>query len=179
MRRIHRSPVNSPHKGQWRGALMFSLICTRINDWVNNVEADDLRRHRAYYDVIVMYQYLTLVSSGHNGLKIKCVDAWKAVSRYDISSGFRLIWGHVTTLVRSHYLIFSWTKWPPFRRRHFQVHFCEWRVWIWIKIQLKFVPRGLINNIPALVQIMAWHRSGDKPLFEPMLTQFTDACMRH
>ena len=48
-------PVNSPHKGQWRGALMFSLICTRINDWVNNREAGDLRRHRGHYDVIVMY----------------------------------------------------------------------------------------------------------------------------
>ena len=35
VRGIHRSPVNSPHKGQWRGALMFSLICTRINGWVN------------------------------------------------------------------------------------------------------------------------------------------------
>ena len=33
---IHRSRVNSPHKGQWRGALMFSLICTWINGWVNN-----------------------------------------------------------------------------------------------------------------------------------------------
>ena len=43
---IHRSPVNSPHKGQWRGALMFSLICTRINGWVNNGEAGDLRRCR-------------------------------------------------------------------------------------------------------------------------------------
>ena len=52
---IHRSPVNSPHKGQWRGALMFSLICAWINDWVNNREAGDLRRHRAHYDVIVMY----------------------------------------------------------------------------------------------------------------------------
>ena len=51
---IHRSPVNSPHKGQWRGALMFTLICTRINGWVNNREAGDLRRHRAHYDVIVM-----------------------------------------------------------------------------------------------------------------------------
>ena len=47
-------PVNSPHKGQWRGALMFSLICARINGWVNNGEAGDLRRHRARYDVIVM-----------------------------------------------------------------------------------------------------------------------------
>ena len=51
---IHRSPVNSPHKGQWRGALMFSLICAWINDWVNNGQADDLRRHCIHYDVIVM-----------------------------------------------------------------------------------------------------------------------------
>ena len=54
MRGIHRSSVNSPHKGQWRRALMFSLICTRINGWVNNREAGDLRRHRTHYDVIVM-----------------------------------------------------------------------------------------------------------------------------
>ena len=45
---IHRSPVNSQHKGQWRGALMFSLICGWINDWVNNRGAGDLRRHRAH-----------------------------------------------------------------------------------------------------------------------------------
>ena len=51
---IHRSPVNSPHKGQWLGAFMFSLICAWINSWVNNREAGDLRRHRAHYDVIVM-----------------------------------------------------------------------------------------------------------------------------
>ena len=47
-------PVKSPHKGQWRVALMFTLICARINGWVNNHEAGDLRRHRAHYDVIVM-----------------------------------------------------------------------------------------------------------------------------
>ena len=40
---IHRSPVNSPHKGQWRGALMFSLICTWTNAWVNNPDTDDSR----------------------------------------------------------------------------------------------------------------------------------------
>ena len=54
VRGIHRSPVNSPRKGQWRGALMFTLICARINGWVNNREAGDLRRYRAHYDVIVM-----------------------------------------------------------------------------------------------------------------------------
>ena len=54
VRGIHRSPVTSPHKDQWRGALAFSLICAWINVWVNNREAGDLRRHRAHYDVIGM-----------------------------------------------------------------------------------------------------------------------------
>ena len=46
--------------GQWRAALMFSLICTRINGWVNNGEAGDLRRHRPHYDVIVMIFIINL-----------------------------------------------------------------------------------------------------------------------
>ena len=46
VRGIHRSPVNSPHKGHWRGALMFSLIHPWINGWINNGET--------HYDVIVM-----------------------------------------------------------------------------------------------------------------------------
>ena len=57
VRGIHRSPVNSPHKGQWRGALIFSLICVWINDWVNNREAGDLRRYRAHYDVVIMLTF--------------------------------------------------------------------------------------------------------------------------
>ena len=50
----HRSPVNSQHKGQWRGALMFSLICAWKNAWVSNREAADLRCYRAHHDVTVM-----------------------------------------------------------------------------------------------------------------------------
>ena len=61
MRGIHRSSVNSPHKGQWRGALMFTLICARINGWVNNREAGDLRRYRAHYDVIVMVKSFSVL----------------------------------------------------------------------------------------------------------------------
>ena len=53
-RGIHRSPVNSPHIGQWRGALMFSLIYVWINGWVKNRKAGDLRRYRSHYDVTVM-----------------------------------------------------------------------------------------------------------------------------
>ena len=62
---IHRSPVNSPHKGKWRGALMFSLICAWINAWVNNRETGDLRRHRAHYDVIVMSMAAFNISLAH------------------------------------------------------------------------------------------------------------------
>ena len=56
VRGIHRSAVNFPHKGQWRGALMFSLICVWTNGWVNSQDAvGDLRYHRSHYDVIVMF----------------------------------------------------------------------------------------------------------------------------
>ena len=48
-----------------------------------------------------------------------------------------------------------------------------------IRISLKFVPRSPIDNKQALVQVMAWRRTGDKPLPEPFITQFTDTYMRH
>ena len=69
-------------------------------------------------------------------------------------------------------------------RRHFaddvfKCNFMNKIGWIPIEISLKFVPKGPINNIPALVQIMAWRRTGDKPLSEPMMTQLNDAYMRH
>ena len=51
----------------------------------------------------------------------------------------------------------------------FKCIFLDENVWISIKISLKFVPKVLINNIPALVEIMGWRRSGDKPLSEPMM----------
>ena len=55
---IHRSPMNSPNKGQWRRSLMFSLICAWTNCWVNNCDAGDLRRHRAHYELTVMILFL-------------------------------------------------------------------------------------------------------------------------
>ena len=59
VRGIHRSPVNSPHKGQWHRVLTFSLICAWTNNWVNNRDAGDLRCHCAHYDVTVMrYQFI-------------------------------------------------------------------------------------------------------------------------
>ena len=62
VRGIHRLSVNSPHKGQQRGALMFSLICAWTNSWANNGDAGDLRRHRAHYDVIVIKHVVIVIA---------------------------------------------------------------------------------------------------------------------
>ena len=67
---------------------------------------------------------------------------------------------------------------PSFRRRYFQRIFLNENVRISIKSSLKFVPKGPINNIPALVQVMAWHRPGDKPLTDPMAVRLlTHICV--
>ena len=53
----------------------------------------------------------------------------------------------------------------------FKRKFVNENVLILIKVSLKFVPKGPINNIPALVKIMAWCLPGDKPFSEPMMTR--------
>ena len=60
------------HKGQWHGALMFSLICVWINGWITNRGAGDLRRHRAHYDVIIMKYEMDNVSQNLIKLKPVC-----------------------------------------------------------------------------------------------------------
>ena len=60
----------------------------------------------------------------------------------------------------------------------FKSIFLNENVWISIRISLKFVAKGSINNIPPLVEIMAWRRSGDKPLSEPMMVSLlTHICV--
>ena len=85
------------------------------------------------------------------------------------------IWGRGTEKVNS--------LRPRQHGRHFADDIFQWiflneNVWIPIKISLKFVPEGSMNDIPALVQIMAWRRPGDKPLSEPMLVSLpTHICV--
>ena len=74
--------------------------------------------------------------------------------------------------------------WRPRQNgRHFPDGIFKWiflneNVWISINISLKFVPRGPINNIPTLVQVMAWRRPGDKPLSESMMVRLpTHICI--
>ena len=58
---IHQSPVNSPHEGQRRGALMFSLIHAWTNGWVNNRDAGDWRRHSTHDDITVMSNWYSFI----------------------------------------------------------------------------------------------------------------------
>ena len=67
VRGIYQSPMNSLHKGEWCGTLMFSLNSAWIQGWVSNHEAVDLKRHITHYDVIVMHgTHFTKLSWAHN-----------------------------------------------------------------------------------------------------------------
>ena len=72
---------------------------------------------------------------------------------------------------------------PRQNGRHFPIDIFKWiflneNVWISINISLKFVPKGTINNIPTLVQVMAWRRPGDKPSSEPRMVRLpTNICV--
>ena len=69
-------------------------------------------------------------------------------------------------------------KSPPFHKRHFNCIFMNENLYILIRISQKCVPKGQIDCRSVLVQVMACHRIGDKPLAGPMLTQYTDAYMQ-
>ena len=96
-------------------------------------------------------------------------------STYNAPSGDRIT-------ARSRFIAFNTLR-PRQGGRHFADDtfnriFLNDNVTISIKISLKFVPKGPINNNPSLVQIMAWRRSGDKPLSEPMMVSLlTHICV--
>ena len=118
-------PVNSPHKGQWRGALMFSFIYAWINDWVNNREAGDLRRQDGHYDVIVM-------TGGSQGSRSS--SRWQPL---------------------------CWYRWITLKQEQSGRHFTNgisngFSLIVHVDLNLAEVcPHGPIDNIPALVRVMA------------------------
>ena len=125
VRGIHQSPVNSPHKGQWHGALMFTLICARIKGWVNNPEAGDLRCHHAHYDVIVMSQgeVITWTSfmcnwyseQGIHRLLVVSQNKGSVIWNSDVICAFVILNKHLNT--QSHY---PWFEMPE--------HSCDFTV---------------------------------------------------
>ena len=105
IRGIHQSPVNSPHKGHWRGALIFSLICAWINGWVNNREAADARRHRAHYDVIVMVGGFRLTSTAYRSQCYRCVKVIRAFNTQSRSFD----------ILKRGYCLMHWGPWYVFK----------------------------------------------------------------
>ena len=122
---LHWSPMKSSHKGQWLGALMFSLICAWINGWVNNREAGDLRRHCSHYDVIVM------IINRPAKLQSRCTNWSLAVAPYVLNglSNFRKkkrppFWQTIFSIA------FAWMKVIKFR---FKFH---WNMFLWVQFTI-------------------------------------------
>ena len=107
VRGIHRSPVNSPHKGQWRGALMFSLICVWINDWVNNGEAGDLRRYRAHYDVTVM---ICSWPSGNKPALIQAMTRRRQTTSHNRTNADQDPWWYMRYTLKYAHLLTHWGR---------------------------------------------------------------------
>ena len=88
--------------------------------------------------------------------------------------GYRYCFSEFVNVIYLH-ILFNTLR-PRQNGCHFPDDIFKWiflneNVWTWINISLKFVPRGPINNIPTLVQVMAWRRPGDKPLSEPTMVR--------
>ena len=98
-------------------------------------------------------------------------------------------WTSAGVISRRRQLSIRWynniTRSPPgLNGRHFaddifRCIFVNEKFSILNKFSLKFVPKGLTDNNPAMVQMMVWRHKGDKPLSEPVLTRFTEAFVRH
>ena len=95
VRGIDRSPVNSPHKGQWRRALMFSLIFAGTNSWENHWDAGDLRHHCAHYDVTVMDMAYGLCGVMSGTLQVDIIDA-KSKFIHNLPPDGHIMWSTVS-----------------------------------------------------------------------------------
>ena len=177
MRGIYQSPVHSPKKGQWRGALMFSLTCSWTNGWAN------IRGVGAGDAIALIMMSLECFNDTSWGLSY-----WWGVAKPAWYWGMdKKLHPHKITVCK--YFPMPQLQWQfntlrprqngrRFTENVFKRMFLNENVWISLKISLQFVSKGPINNIPALVQIMAWRRPGDKPLSEPMVVSLpTHICV--
>ena len=164
-------PVNSPHKGQWRRALMFSLICIWINSWVNNREAGDSGRHRAHYDVIVM----SLVGRGSSSWYAKLF--WRIVY---LEIYISLHWNmHFSFLILT-------SRWCVDQHKEilflqvcqecFAINTCrvDSNKFKWMINSLRLSDAYIYQYTrPSLVEIVVCCLLDTKPLSEPMLPYYT------
>ena len=151
VRGIHRSPVNSHHKGQWRGAVMFSLICVWTNGWANHRDTVDLRRslwrHCCGWRLLHAQNELTQNANLHPRNKLVSL-SWKIKERswtMEIQSSMQFT---PLSFAWSWYLCcLSWlnTLRPRQNGRHFADDifkgiFVKENVWILNTVSLKYAP---------------------------------------
>ena len=123
----------------------------------------------AFYSYFIMKSLITVIIGLGNGLVLYRQHTFPKIT--------------MTLNLLTHSIIIVNPLRPRQNGRHFaddifKCIFLNQNVWILIKISLKFFPKGPINNTPALVQIMAWRRPGDKPLSEPMMVRLpTHICV--
>ena len=146
------SPVTgeSPHKGQWRGALMFSFICVWINSLVKNRDAGDLRRFCAYYGVIVMETWMKwLPFCRETILPTELITSeWQ-------DNCDAITWMMIFNSLDIDFINGDIRGWSS-------------KMGILVRSLLKFVPRAWIGNNSALFQTITWRRTGDKALSDAM-----------
>ena len=150
--------------------------------WVaSNQVIDSLKRKCRHFDEI----FITGCTGSCQFDNFQCSQWWKFHQNEDISVSVIAIAFPAIPALDCYTAPVGWlnTLRPRQNGRHFPDDIFKWiflneNVWISINISLKFVPRGPINNIPKLVQIMAWRRPGDKPLSEPMVVSLlTHICV--
>ena len=157
----------------WVFVKWFHVISTRL--W-----ADTLEKNQQYLQSSVQHYELTLLKKINNiyshQYNIMSWHSWKKSTIFTVIS--TTLWADTLEKNQQYLRGNSTEVVNTLRLRHngchFQttfsnVFFLNENIWISTKISLNFVPEGVINSIPALVQIMAWRCSGDKPLSEPMM----------
>ena len=166
---------------------MLSLICIWINDWVNNREAGDLRRHRARYDVIVMVgavPHINIIRIARNIRKYN--QLWKKmIQLYKVAVDLGSVLPRNFTF-KAIYVTRNLETWPLIcwhhvTQRNVAVHrpencslfadeifkcvFLKGNAFeFWVEFHCNLFARFQFDNKPAMVHIMAWRRTGDKPL---------------
>ena len=139
--------MNFPHKGQWRGALRFSLIFVRINGWANNREAGHLRRYRAHYDVMVMTMPVFWVY-WHANIDIAAF----------ISLHFEKICGciYIFKIYQLEYmLMILWKYFISVKNMHWWLDMCYEQILVTLNMYISIYSFGITNLIRPFVLISA------------------------
>ena len=149
--------MESPHKGQWRGALICPLIYAWTNNWANNREAGDLRRHRAHYDVTIMLRAegdvsdtMVPILAGIHILGLCPSESQACFRSKPFSESMVTVYGRICASPCLNVLIYTGAVWHKGLRKH--------SVWQIITIQNKRLKTKTILNICKDGDPFRWHR---------------------